>query len=228
MSTALEGTSIFHKVLFPTQKAGGEHTSLTLQRPVGFQVSATTVTNHVPWVLFDLETTGLDSSSDRMIEIGAIRVEHGKVVDEFSTLIQSPIPIPLEVQKLTGIEPSMLEGQPVASDVLPDFLKFIQGSILVAHNASFDLPFLKNELARIGVDLSWPAFCTLKMAAHFLHFLPRKNLDTLAEHYELNFEARHRSIGDVKVTWGVLQRILSEEANNLTYWKDFTPFTVSA
>ena len=123
---------------------------------------------------------------------------NGKVVDELSTLIEVDTPIPEVVQKITGITPDMLVGQPRIESFLPKLYKFIEGSVLIAHNAEFDMSFLSAESGRLGFDINWPCFCTLKMARDLLSDLPKKNLDTLAEHYNLSFEARHRSIGDAE------------------------------
>ena len=136
------------------------------------------------------------------------------------------IELPVEAQRITGITSEMLKGQPKIEPVLRQFLAFIEGSVLVAHNAAFDMGFLRTACAQIGVDLEWPSFCTLKMARDILADLERKNLDTLAEHYDLQFEARHRSVGDVKVTVGVLREMLAEEGNHLKLWSDISPYSV--
>ena len=130
------------------------------------------------------------------------------------------------VLKLTGISNEMLENQPSIDSALPKFLKFIEGSILVAHNATFDMAFLKAEVYRLGFDLEWSAFCSLKLARELLPELESKSLDSLAKHYQLEFEARHRSIGDVKVTIEFLEKILAEKGQHLSTWKDLKAFQV--
>jgi DNA polymerase III epsilon subunit-like protein len=121
----------------------------------------------------------------------------------------------------------MLVGQPDISDVLPKFLKFISGSIIVAHNAEFDMGMFKSAATRLGYELNWPAFCTVKLARKVLPGLPRYNLDTLAEHFKLTFEARHRAVGDVKVLNGILQEILENEEIGVTTWGDVSDCVVN-
>ena len=120
----------------------------------------------------------------------------------------------------------MLADKPDISEVLPKFLNFIKGSILVAHNASFDMGFLKAESSRLDVDLEWSACCTLKLARVFLADLESKSLDAIAKHYGFIFESRHRSIGDVKVTVSFLQRLLTDEREKLVSWADMQSFEV--
>ena len=120
----------------------------------------------------------------------------------------------------------MLIDQPEIKEILPKFLEFISGSILVAHNASFDVGFLKAEAKRLNIELEWSAFCTLKLARTFLANLESKSLDAVSKHYGFVFESRHRAIGDVKVTVSFLQRILADQAHNLIIWKDMAPFEV--
>ncbi len=228
MSSALVH-SMFQDVLFPIKSSddNAQSSDLHLRKALRFQVNPGDTISDMPLVIFDFETTGLDSELDRIIEIGAIKVKDGKLGDQYSTLVSTDIPIPEVVQTLTGITPDMLIGQPGIDKVLPEFLTFIKGSVLVAHNAEFDMGMLKAACSRDGIDLDWPAFCTLKMARELLPELEQKNLDTLAKHYGLTFESRHRSIGDVKVTAAVLKEFLSSEGAELKTWKHLQAFYVS-
>ncbi|MDD9951660.1 MAG: 3'-5' exonuclease, partial [Zetaproteobacteria bacterium] len=135
-------------------------------------------------------------------------------------------PLPEDCLRITVISPDMVACQPKLVEILPQFFSFIQGSVLVAHNASFDMGFVREQSSFLGYDFDWPAICTLRLAREYLSALPRKNLDTIAEHYGLSFEARHRSIGDVKVTVAVLENLLRAEAADLVTWKNFKPFRV--
>ncbi len=220
--------SVFQSVFFPFEAEAEEQKvqDLVLRRAIRFRIDAQSIFRKYPIVVFDFETTGLDANHDHIIEIGAQKLVDLEVVDEFSTLISTKIPLPDIVQRLTGISPEMLLGKPEIKDVLPRFLSFIEGAVLVAHNASFDMSFLKAECLRQGIELEWPAFCTLKMAREFLAQLERKTLDSLANHYGLTFEARHRSIGDVKVTGTVLKELLSNEGSHLQHWVDMSPYQV--
>lgn len=202
--------------------------TLTLRRVQRFAPAPELPFPRASVVIFDLETTGLDPQQDRIIEIGAIKLTALTPVDEFSSLVATDVELSDEIVRLTGISSAMLEGQPTVDEVLPRFLQFIQGSILVAHNAEFDLSMLKVAASRLSIDLEWPCLCTLKMARDLLPQLENKKLDTLAAHYGLSFEARHRSIGDVKVTLGVLNGLMNQEASHLTTWAALTPFAVTA
>ncbi len=220
--------TIFQDVFFPPVNAnlGLAPSTLSLETVRRYQVAGAQNLAEIPLVIFDFETTGLDSEIDHIIEVGAIKTRGGIIEAEFSTLIQPPIPITEAITKITGITPEMLEGQPTMEDILGDFLGFFDKAILVAHNAVFDAAFLNSACRRRNIMIDWPIFCTLKLARHFLPDLESRSLDTLAEHYGFRFEARHRSIGDCKVTSSVLQSLLASEASGLTTWADMQPFIV--
>ncbi len=220
--------SMFHSVFFPdeNEEGGTIESQLLLQKVLRYRAPVDRAIKTCRMVVFDFETTGLDPQKDRIIEIGGLLVEKGIAVDEFSSLIKPDIPLPETSTKITGITEDMLKDQPSIEEKLPEFLNFIEGSILVAHNAEFDMGFLRNTCHRLGYQIQWPCFCTLKLARNLLPDLESKNLDTLAAHYGLTFESRHRSIGDCKVTSSVLQSFLNNEGNHLVNWRDFEPFAV--
>ena len=220
--------TMFHDVLFPDDSEGPQSAghSLTLERIIRYAPLHNISIVDTPLVVFDFETTGLDSESDHIIEIGGLKTIDGKIVEEFSHLISSPTPISEVITNITGITPEMLVGMPTIEEVLPEFLSFIEGAILVAHNAEFDMAFLRKACQMQGLQLDWPAFCTLKLARKLLPDLESKNLDSLAEHYQLTFEARHRSIGDCKVTSSVLQALLKNEGSQLRNWQSMQAFAV--
>ncbi len=221
--------SMFQDVLFPETESGEENDKdavLHLRRLKRYVPAPETAVRHGSIVVFDLETTGLDANADRIIEIGAIKLSSLGQVEQFSSLVHTDIELTDDIIKLTGISPEMLVGQPSIAQVLPEFLTFIEGSILVAHNAEFDMSMLKAACSRQGIDLEWPCFCTLKMARQLLPDLENKKLDTLAAYYGLSFEARHRAIGDIKVTVGVLGGLLHGEGHTLSQWSHFQPYVV--
>ncbi len=228
MSELLQYT-MFQRVLFPDQQVDSQAdvAALVLNRVIRFQPLATTILADAPLVIFDFETTGLDAREDRIIEIGAQKIQDGKVVGEFSTLVKPDIPLPVASTQITGITEEMLRDQPSIDKVLLEFLDFIQGSFLAAHNAEFDMSFLVIACQRLGYQLNWPCFCTLKLARALLPELESKSLDALAGHFGLSFEARHRSIGDVKVTTAVLDRMLAREGERLSQWQHFDPYKVA-
>ncbi len=224
------GYSMFQDVLFPPAEAARAAAGaelLTLRRLKRFVPELMLPVRTAPVVVFDLETTGLDFTVDRIIEIGAQRYVGDELIDTFESFVATDVELSEDIQKLTGIKPEMLVGAPEIETVLPKFLEFIGGAILVAHNAEFDLGMIAAAGSRQGIELEWPCFCTLKMARELLPQLENKKLDTLAKYYELTFESRHRAIGDIKVTAGVLRGLLAREAKKLHTWADFAPYTVS-
>ncbi len=221
--------SMFQDVLFPPDdETVMTNQQLSLQKVMRYRAPESTLIRETDLIIFDLETTGLDTRGDHIIEIGALKVCQGNQTAEFSTLVKPPtMPLPKVITKITGITNDMLEGQPDIESMLPEFLSFIDGCILVAHNADFDMSFLYHTANRLGYQVDWPGFCTLKLARALLPDLESKKLDTLAEHYGLTFEARHRSIGDCKVTHSVLNEMITNEGQDLITWADMMPFRSS-
>lgn len=223
-----------HSVLFDAMFPGSLESSsdtndsvLALRRRVRHTVLPQAVLLDTPLIVFDTETTGLDTQLDHIIEIGAIKYVNGKPVDEFWSFIRTDIELTQNIVNLTGITQDMIKDAPCIEEILPKFLAFIRGGIMVAHNAEFDMGMLHSACGRLGYDLEWPCFCTLKLTRRILPGLPRYNLDTLAEHYKLTFEERHRAVGDVKVLAGVLHSILDDDEYDIATWSDVTDSVVS-
>ncbi len=156
-------------------------------------------------VVFDLETTGLSPrSGHRVIEIGAVAVENGRLGAEFHSLISTDQPIHWAARKVHGISSRMLAGQPDAATVFSRFREFIASDPLVAHNAPFDLRFLASEFARLGLALPNPSFCTLRLSRSRYPQLSSHKLENLAR-YLLGAEALagerlHRALADARLT----------------------------
>lgn len=231
--------SMFQKVFFPpaqeAARSNGSSFSLRLQQLMHYRPAESLSLADSPVVVFDFETTGLDVENDRIVEIGAIKFVNMEPVAEFSTLIKPDVSMSHVATSISGITEEMLANAPPLSEVLRSFIQFFQGAILVAHNAEFDMAFLKTASLREEIELQWPCFCSLKMARVLLPNLESKGLDSLATHFGLEFEARHRSIGDVKVTSKVLRQLLGikpEMTPDVTNgwrswtWKDLLPYTV--
>lgn len=178
--------------------------------------------DELPVVVFDFETTGLDTKTCRIIEIGAIKYINRREVERFSMLIDPGLTIDAEITSVTGITPEMLVGAPKIESVLPQFHDFVRGCVGIAHNAEFDCGVLVSESARLGISCDYTVICSLKLARAFVNS-ERKNLDALAAHYGLEFESRHRSIGDILVTAEVLWRILDANPHCATL-KDFESY----
>lgn len=162
------------------------------------------------FVVVDLETTG--GAPDRghgIIELGACKVAGGRIVDRFVRLVDPGRRLPPFITSLTGITPAMLAGQPRIDAVLPEFLAFAAGSVLVAHNATFDLGFLNAaRLACEGRTIDQPHVCTLRLARRLLPQLRRKSLDALAGHFGVPLVDRHRALGDAQITVELLFQLL--------------------
>ena len=154
-------------------------------------------------VVFDLETTGLFPwQGARVIEIGAVAVDGGKITDEFHRLINPEVPIPKSVQKIHGITGAMLEGQPGPRVVFSDFHRFIDRALLVAHNAKFDLSFLRSEMANLGLGITNKSLCTYQISRRRFPDLPNYRLETVAQRVlgarSMDMR-RHRALDDARL-----------------------------
>ena len=152
------------------------------------------------FVVFDLETTGLSPEKNRIIEIGAVKVSGGQIVDRFSTFINPEIPIPFEIEKLTSINDNMVIGAPKIEEMLPEFLKFCGDAPLVGHNAAFDVSFIAHNAARQNIPFSPTVLDTVTMAQHLLPNLNRYKLDTVAKALDISLEHHHRAVDDAEAT----------------------------
>lgn len=133
------------------------------------------------FIAIDVETTGLSPGrGDRVIEVGAVAVEAGEVVGEFVTLVAAGRPIPYHASRIHGITDAMLHGQPSADEVYPALLQFLGSHPLVAHNASFDVAFLRHECGRLGLPLPNHSCCTLQRSRRALPELANHRLETVA------------------------------------------------
>jgi len=155
------------------------------------------------YVVFDIETTGLNTSEDRIIEIGAVNVIDGVIVEEFSKLINPLIPIPYQAYSVNGITDDMVKDAPFPGLVFTEFSRFIEGvDFLVGHNANrFDYPFLQAEFDRYFVKHSkLPLKDTLWLARNKLRGLRSYSLKNLCIHYNIVNEDAHRALSDALAT----------------------------
>lgn len=148
------------------------------------------------FVVFDLETTGLSRERCTIIEIGAVKVRGGQVVDTFHRLIDPKKPLPREIIELTRITDQMLTGQPTLDVVLPEFLNFIGNDTLVAHNADFDMGFLEHHSTLLGHEVKNPYICTLQLSRALFPNLARHGLAAMVKHHGVNLENHHRASDD--------------------------------
>ena len=134
-------------------------------------------------VFIDVETTGLDpAKGHRIIEIGAVAMENEQLVSEFQSLVHVSTPIPRHVSKIHGITNAMLVGQPTPEKIYPEFKDFISDSLLIAHNAEFDVGFLRSEFSRLNLRIQNPSICTLKRSRRRYPRLPNYKLSTVYKH----------------------------------------------
>lgn len=152
------------------------------------------------FVVFDLETTGFSAEVDRIIEIGAVKIKNGEIVDNFSKFVNPKIPIPFRIEKLTGINDSMvMEAEPIEK-ILPEFLEFCGDAVMVAHNAGFDTSFIINNAERLGIKYD-PTIMDMVLLAQFvIPNLHNYKLDTLCKHLAVSLENHHRAVDDAQAT----------------------------
>lgn len=162
------------------------------------------------FVVFDFETTGAKTPPCRVTEVGAYRVMNGEIVGEFHTLINPEMPIPLFITMLTGISDDMVRDAPKFEDVAADFLEFIGDSVLVAHNAGFDLRFLDHEVGRVYEDyrIANPSLCTVQLSRKLLPDVDNHKLKTLAQHFNVELINHHRANADALATAKVFINLL--------------------
>lgn len=171
--------------------------------------------HEVTFVVVDLETTGGSPTSSAITEIGAVKICGGQVLGEFQTLVNPGVPVPPMITVLTGITTAMVVQAPPIEQVLPSFLEFAHGAVLVAHNAAFDIGFLKAAAA--GMDLSWPApqvVDTVRLARKVVtrDEAPNHKLATLAGLFHATVTPDHRALSDARATVDVLHALLGRMA----------------
>jgi len=154
------------------------------------------------FAVLDVETTGLShEQGDRVCEVGAIKVRAGKEIDRYHTLVQPGIPVPEEARKIHKISDDMLKEAPPFATIARPLREFLAGTVMIAQNARFDLGFINAEFLRAGLGkLSIPVVDTVTLARRVRPGLSGYSLDRLAHHFQIQFDSRHRSIGDCEVT----------------------------
>lgn len=151
------------------------------------------------FVVFDLETTGLDYATHDVVEIGAVRVENGEITAEYSTLINPSIPIPADATAVNKITNAMLQGQPKIYEALPEFLTFVGDDVLAAHNVRFDYSFLSNACMNSRFKVPEKYFDTMALTRYYPEAGSRK-LTALAEAAGVEIETAHRALSDARMT----------------------------
>ena len=171
---------------------------------------------YVPdYVIFDLETTGTSSANDAVIEISAVKVSNGRVVDEFTTLVNPERPIPYYASDVNGIYDDMVAEAPIFKVALEEFLEFAGDNVLVGHNIhTFDMKFIcRDALVYWGKTIGNDYIDTLTLARTYLPELSTHKLVDLAYHYGISQEGAHRALNDCRMNQQVFER-LGQEINN--------------
>ena len=153
------------------------------------------------FVVFDLETFGLNSHKNEIIEIGAIKLKGTRIIDTFSSFVNPNKIIPKKISELTHITQDMVDNAPTIEDVLPKFLEFTKDAVMVAHNSAFDMGFIRREAKKyLGIDYKPAVIDTLQMARDLYPDLKGYNLDRLNKTFKLSLENHHRAIDDAQST----------------------------
>ena len=160
------------------------------------------------FVVFDIETTGFSPVENRIIEIGAVKVCGGKITERFSAFVDPEVPIPFEIEKLTGINDSMVIGAEKIETVLPRFLTFCEGCMLVAHNAGFDMGFITENCDRLGIPHDFTYVDTVGMARVMVPSLSRHTLDAVAKALGVSLLNHHRAVDDAEATAEIFVRLI--------------------
>ncbi len=160
-----------------------------------------------PIVVFDIETTGLSSTRNKIIEIGAVRVENGQITDRFSTFVNPQEPIPFAIEELTHIDDSMVADAPTIDVILPQFLTFCEGAMLAAHNADFDMSFILHQADLLGIATDITYLDTVAVSRALLPQLRRFTLDAVAKELNVSLENHHRAVDDAECTALIWQKL---------------------
>ena len=151
-------------------------------------------------VVFDLETTGFDPRVNHIIEIGAVKIENGKIIDRMDVFVNPGVPIPFRITQLTSIDDSMVMDAKGIEEVLPQFLDFAKDAILVAHNADFDYHFVSTKAKALNIPFSAPVIDTVALSRLLLPRLNRFKLDTVAKELKTELLHHHRAVDDAEAT----------------------------
>ncbi len=160
------------------------------------------------FVVFDIETTGFSPEECNIIEIGAVKIEKGKIIDRFSTFVNPAQPIPYRIEKLTGINDETVADAPFVNDALTSFREFVGDAIYVAHNANFDMGFVMAKEKAVGLDRQYSYVDTLGMARLLVPEIAKFGLDNLCKFFKVSLENHHRAVDDAEATAHIFLKLL--------------------
>ena len=161
------------------------------------------------YVVFDIETTGLDPFKDKIIEIGAVKLQGKDIIDKFSVFINPEISIPKEIVDLTKITDEMVKNSEKIETILPKFLEFCKDTTVVAHNAKFDVGFITQKAKEMNLEYSTSVIDTLQLARILLPDQKRYGLKYIANYFSIPLESHHRAVDDAEATAGIFQKFLN-------------------
>ena len=177
------------------------------------------------YVVFDIETTGFSAIKDKIIEIGAVKVVNGKIVDKFSTFVNPERPIPFEITKLTSITDDMVMEYPNIEVILPQFLEFAKDAVLVAHNASFDVGFIEQNCRYQDIEPKFISVDTVALARVLLPTLSKYKLNIVAKALGISLENHHRAVDDAGATAEIFVKFVEMlKERNITTLKGINQF----
>ena len=159
-------------------------------------------------VVFDIETTGFSPVNDRIIEIGAVKLKDGQITGRFSTFVNPERPIPFKITQLTGISDNMVADERTIETVLPEFLDFCGNAMLAAHNAKFDMGFIKENARRLGLKKEFTYLDTMGIARLLLPGQAKHTLDAVAKTMQISLENHHRAVDDAECTAQIYEKFL--------------------
>ena len=189
---AAEGSEDF-KVIYGVEAYLVDDEKTIAKNPKGQTLEAS-------FVVFDIETTGFSASKNRIIEIGAVRVEKGEITDRFSEFVDPEVPIPYRITELTSITDDMVMGQKKIEEILPRFMEFSRGAVMVAHNADFDMSFISENCRRQELPCNETYVDTVELSKLLFPHLKNYKLDTVAEALGVTNAHHHRAVDDAECT----------------------------
>ena len=160
------------------------------------------------YIVFDIETTGLSAIKDKIIEIGAVKVEKGVITDHYSTFVNPGLPIPYKITKLTQIDDSMVKDARDITRVLPEFLEFVGDAVLVAHNASFDVGFIEQNCRYQDIVPDFVSVDTVALSRVLLPGLSKYQLHIVAKALDVSLENHHRAVEDAEATAEIFVKLI--------------------
>ncbi|MBE5842360.1 MAG: PolC-type DNA polymerase III [Butyrivibrio sp.] len=172
------------------------------------------------FVVFDIETTGFSPIKNKIIEIGAVKIRNGEIIDRFSEFINPQVPIPYRIEKLTSITDEMVMDAPTREVIIPQFVEFCKDAVLVGHNVGFDISFINQNCKELGIDVDYTTVDTLWLSRYFFPLQAKHTLDAVAKTLNVVLDHHHRAVDDAECTALIFNKFIpmlkEQKAQNLT------------